>query len=91
LLWGTVFGIGVGVTAGVLCGLFSILPTAWSELSATGAASGLLVGAVASVLQLLMASSRGPNALARDWARLGPLPLRGYFLSFRRARRRFLR
>jgi hypothetical protein len=89
-LWGLVCGIGIGVLAAVLGSMLGPVGVERSSVVALGMASALALGVLASFAQPLVAYRRGPNAVARDWARLGPLPWLAYTLPFRFARRKYL-
>ena len=81
LLWGTVCGIGIGIGAAVVCGFLGFIPVSLGAVVATGALSGMVVGVLAGTAQVVAAHLRGPNAVVRDWARLGPPPTVAYAFS----------
>jgi hypothetical protein len=90
-LWGTVFGVGIGLATGGLCGVLGFLPAQSSSVVGSAVAGAVTMGALVGAAQLVTVHVRGPNKIACEWARLGPLPLLAYTLPYRAARYRYLR
>jgi hypothetical protein len=89
-IWGTVCGTLIGCLMGLGCWLLDLTPVEPGELIAVGAAHAALLGAVLTVLGLLVRRLRQLEELGANFATLGPLPLLAYFFSRTAARQEYL-